>query len=262
MREMKKLALLGLVMATILSFSAGQTLAHAMHSPETNATPQFVEQAFAATHAHMTGFEVHDWTTLHNEFVPVQTLVTEAHTYAADLGLTNMHVFTHQDAQDHVAQWSGTVNFGPRAPRVTATVEMASMVFPDAPAQTVLILRYLGFTDDEQVFPKAYARLAQAARYAGGVPKINATLFGTMPRMLAIKARARTIAAAFQAADAKPMQAMTYLYTTSIAGFGAASVPTLRAGQQTIDLQVAMHENSFEQNTRVLVGSPIITLEY
>ncbi len=259
---MKKLVLLGLATVAVMSFSVGQTFAHAMHKPAVNDTPQFVERAFAATHAHMTGFEVHDWTTLHNKFYPVSTLVTEAKKVALQLGMTHMHLYTHQDAIDHVAQWSGTVNFGSHAKNVTTTVEMASLTFPHAPAQTVMILRYLGSTSEEQAFATAYVRLDHTATVAGGVPKVNGTLFGNVPGLQDIHARAMQIAAAYRAVAATPSQTMTYRYTTSIAGFGAASVPNLVAGQQLVDLQVAMHENSFTHNTRVLVGSPIITLEY
>ncbi|MCY0892300.1 MAG: YwmB family TATA-box binding protein [Acidibacillus sp.] len=259
---MKKLVLLGLAIATVMSYFAGQTFAEVLHGPVSNDTPQFVERAFNATHAQMTGFEVHDWTTLHNAFVPVKTLVAEAKAYAHELGLHDMHLYEHQDPNDHVAQWSGTVSFGPHAKDVTTSVEMASMLLPDAPAQTVLILRYLGTTSDEQAFASAYARLTETAQQAGGLPKINGTLFGNVPGLQGESERATRIAKAYQAVFAKELQSMVYPYTTSIAGYGAAPVPYLVAGKQLVNIQVAMHEDSFEHNTKVLVGSPIITLEY
>jgi hypothetical protein len=55
---------------------------------------------------------------------------------------------------------------------------------------------------------------------------------------------------------------MVYTYTTSVAGYATRVLHSVLAGGQPVNLQVALHENSYRNCTKVLVGSPIITVEY
>ena len=263
---MKKLAIMGAVLGMLTSYVTGQALAQRFVSPSQVTVPAYLEKAFAATRSQLTGYEVHDWTTLSASFLPERQLRQADREVAVRLGVRHLKLYAHSDPHDHVALWTGTYAANPvrgaRAEDVKATVEMASLAFADAPSQTVLIVRLLASTNKEAGFAAAYAAVARVADKVTGHAEINATLFGSIPRLLDTHARAKRIHSAFIAAGARPLQSMTYTYTTSVSGYGAGGVPALHAGKQNINLQVALHENGYKDVTRVLVGSPIITVEY
>ncbi|MHB1628334.1 MAG: YwmB family TATA-box binding protein [Bacilli bacterium] len=280
---MKKLALMGLAVLLTASYLTGQTMA-SVWRPGAGRTVPFLTKAFDATHSRLTGFEVHDWSTLHDGFSSVAVLTRDAKRVAQEMGVSSPHLYTHDGSRDHVAVWSGFLQSGKGTVRMQATVQMASLSFPHAPAQTVLILRLLAsgpsypgerggrlpvrssapgsemglFRD----FAAAYRTVRTAAAASGGNAVVNATLFGVIPALLNTAHRGAVVRAAYAAVHAQPLQAMVYAYTTSIAGYAASGGSPALAGSQRINLQVALHENSYNRSTRVLVGSPIITVEY
>ncbi len=280
---MKKLALMGLAVLLTASYLTGQTMA-SVWRPGAGRTVPFLTKAFDATHSRLTGFEVHDWSTLHDGFSSVAVLTRAAKRLAQKMDVSSLHLYTHDGPRDHVAVWTGFWQAGKQTARMQATVEMASLSFPDAPAQTVLILRLLAsgpsypgtraghlqarsaalrsemglFRD----FAAAYRTVRTTAAASGGNALVNATLFGVLPGLLNTAHRGAVVRAAYAAVHAQPLQSMVYAYTTSIAGYAADGGSPALAGSQGVNLQVALHENSYNRSTRVLVGSPIITVEY
>lgn len=263
---MKKLALMGLAGLLMASYLTGQAVASRLR-PDSGAMVPFLTQAFVATHSRPTGFEVHDWSTLRSGFSSVATLTKDSKRLAQEMGVSAPHLYTHNGSHDHVALWTGIFTVGKQKTRLQATVEMASMSFPDAPAQTVLILRLLASaprssTELYRNFAVAYRTVRTCAAAAGGSAVVNATLFGVLPRLLNMERRGAVVRAAYAAVHAQPLQTMVYTYTTSVAGYAAEGGQSVPAGGQPVNLQVALHENSYSKSTRVLVGSPIITVEY
>jgi len=255
MGKMKKLAALVTLLGMFGSYTSGQALAHAF-TPLQTAPIGYVQAAFMATKAKLTGYEVHDWTTLNDTFMTEQAAQALGKELVAKLHVTDVRLYKHVDSRDHVALWSGKVR------GITATVEVASMAIPTAPAQTVLVLRLLDSGEDSDTFATSYAAIGEAVRAVGGHVQENATLFGILPGALSGAHREQLIGSAFTRAGAEELQPMQSTYTTSVAGFGKVGVPYEQAGAQKINLQVALHANSYNNVTRVLVGSPIITVEY
>lgn len=254
MGKLKKLAALVALLGMFGSYTSGQALAHAF-SPQEGAPIAYVQAAFAATKAKLTGYEVHDWTTINNTFMPEKAVTALGKQLAVKLAVTDLRLYPHVDSRDHVALWSGKVH------GLAATVEVASMAIPGAP-QTVIVLRLVDSGDDGASFAASYRAIRAAVRSIGGTLEENATLFGELAHPLSESARARVIGSAFARAGAAELQPMQSTYTTSVAGFGAENIPFELAGAQKINLQVALHANSYNNVTRVLVGSPIITVEY
>lgn len=258
---MKKLALMGLAVLLMASYMSGQTFARAIR-PGPGHTTAFLTQAFAATHSRLTGFEVHDWSTLYDGFSSVATLTRNSKRLAQEMDIASAHLYTHDGPHDHVAMWTGVFAVGTQKTRMQATVEMASMSFPDAPAQTVLILRLWAKSASYRDFAAAYRTVRTTADSSGGSAVVNATLFGVLPGLLNTAQRGAVVREAYAAVRARPLQTMVYTYTTSVAGYAVSGGRSVLAGRQPVNLQVALHENSYSQSTRVLVGSPIITVEY
>ncbi len=262
MTEVRKLMTLATVAACLAVYGAGR--AWAARQAQADVPQQvcnYIETAFRATGAAYSGFEIHDWTTLSDTFRPESALRATASRLAAELGGRHLHYYGHVDSRDHVALFTGT--YGTRS---HLSVELASLRL--VPAQTVLVVRIWrqeatgGAARVFSRLPAMYADVQRAVRSIGGRPTVNASLFGHIDRLLAPAQRSRTVDAAFGAVAALPLQPMVLPYTTSVAGFAAAGIPYIVGGTQRLDLQVALHEDHFNHYTRVLVGSPILTVEY
>lgn len=270
MGKLKKLALLAALLGMVLCYLSGQAVARAVQ-PAQDAPTAYLWQAFRATGSRFTGFEVHDWTTLNQRFLKQQAVRQLSQAIARQLGMRAPRLYQHSDGRDHVALWSGVVNLastGDAASKrvavssLTATVELASMALPQAPAQTVLIIRLMANKTAAHTLATAYAATKQVVEAVGGRPQINETLFGELPGLRSAGERSRLIATAFAAAGARELEPMQSTYTTSVAGYGKFPVDSAQANGQALNLQIAMHANSFKNVTKVLVGSPIITVEY
>ncbi len=259
---MRKLVVMAAAAACLAAWGTGRTwAAHQAQADAPQRVCSYIEQAFAATGAVYSGFEIHDWTTLSNTFDGETALQATAKRLAVSLGGKGLHYYGHVDPRDHVALFTGT--YGARD---NLSVELASMRLTDP--QTVLVVRIWrqGSTSPgAQAFarlPGMYAAVAQAVQSIGGRPMINASLFGHLALLAPPAKRAEVIRGAFGAAGAEPLQPMVLPYTTSVAGFSGAGVPYILGGSQKLNLQVALHEDNFNHYTRVLVGSPILTVEY
>lgn len=222
----------------------------------------YVARAMAATGARMDGFEVHDWSVLSGGAQGLPELREEAGRIARALGMKQTGAYEHDAPNDRVALVTGTYDGS-----TTASVELASMQITASQMETVLVARI-----DAPGSPRkpptlaevvgAYASVERAVREAAASPEVNVTLFGTLADMLGRSARASRVAAALAADGAKPQPGMADAYTTSVTGFSPAAVPYDIAGGTRFDLQVALFEDNFHHSTGVLVGSPIITVEY
>ena len=242
----------------------GTGRAWAAHQAQADAPQRvcsYIEQAFAATGAVYSGFEIHDWTTLSNTFDGEAGLQATAKRLAVELGGKGLHFYGHVDPSNHVALFTGT--YGTRD---HLSVELASMRL--AAPQTVLVVRIWrqeSTSPGSQAFarlPGMYANVEQAVQSVGGRPMVNASLFGHLAPLTPPEKRLQIIRSAFGAAGAAALQPMVLPYTTSVAGFASAGVPYIVGGRQKLNLQVALHEDNFNHYTRVLVGSPILTVEY
>jgi hypothetical protein len=222
----------------------------------------YVARALAATGARMNGFEVHDWSNLSSRAESLPTLRAEAERVVRAFGMKRTGAYEHDAANDRVALVTGTYDGN-----ATASVELASMQLTASQMETVLVAR-IADTGSGRKPPAlaevagAYLSIERATRAVAAQPDVNVTLFGSLANMLGRAARASRVAAALAADGAAAQPGMADAYTTSVTGFSPAPVPYDIAGQTRFNLQVALFENNFHHSTRVLVGSPIITVEY
>lgn len=265
---MKKIALWATTIFMLGAFLGGRTFAESLenHSSVQTTPISYVGQAFRATGATMTGYEVHDWSTLTNTFEDQAALRVQELRLTRDIGLTDIQQVSHVDAADHVLVYQGTIHISGASPSQQgaemATIEMASMRFVSAPSQTVLIVRILETGSAETSLPVSYDEVERIIKEAGGQAQVNVTLFGTIHQMLSPQKRGQIVLHALRNVDARAAGSMADRYTTSTSAYAANWGDAIMAGTQPMNLQIAMHENGYSQTTRVLVGSPIITVEY
>jgi hypothetical protein len=246
--------------AGISAMSSEQPLADARTAPE------LAVRAFTATGARLTDIEVHDWSTVSQRFASMRALTSLALRAAQLLGLLRAHFWQRETRGERVVQLTGSFRGTAGGPTLSLSIEAASMRFVGSPAQTVVALRIYGATHDVSSLAVAYKAMAQAVAEAvaeaGGTADLNATLIGRLPYAYSTTAQQALQSKAWSAVTGRIMQRFTGTYTTSDAGYAPWQVPAVVSGAQKLDLQVAFHRNNYAQMTKVLVGTPMITVEY
>lgn len=260
---MKKLALMVLVGGCIVAYSLGNKVATASVPSSTDAAVTLVRQAFTATQAKLSAYEVHDWTTLRNQALSLSQI--------EDIGknvATTLKINVRPEHVQSSKEEASVIFTGLRSPQDTAgstqvSVQLMSMKLPQVPPQTVLVVREVTTTTVAGSMGATYQHVADAVSRVGGQPHINVTMIGYLQGTLPTGARAQVIQHAFVSTAGQPLQTMQDAYTSSTSGtVAAANVPFIESGMQKLNLQVALHKRNYQKDTKVLVGSPLITIEY
>ncbi len=256
---MKKLWVAVLASCAI-SYVVGQEVATAA-SPGAESSVALVESAFAATGARVTGFEVHDWTILPQATMSVARLRVLGQGIANELQIGTVTPLISKSVTEASVVYVGTMRFAGESGAVRVTVDLMGMRIPGAPVQTALVIQALA--NDDGAVSEVDRRVAAAVQTTGATPSINVTMIGLLGKSLATSARAKVIRQSFASVDAREAQSEQDAYTSSVAGCANRIwAPAVRANGQPINLQVALHKRNEFKDTKVLVGSPVITLEY
>ncbi|MCY0869336.1 MAG: YwmB family TATA-box binding protein [Firmicutes bacterium] len=224
--------------------------------------PLLAVRAFTATGARLTDIEVHDWSTVSDHFATERALLELALREAQLLGLRRAHLWQRQTRGERVVQLTGQFQGAGSDRSLSLAIEAASLRFVGSPAQTVLAMRIYGTAHDLASLGVAYRALAEAVAQAGGTADLNATLIGSLPHVYSSTGQRVLEEHAWSAVNGRILQRFSGTYTMSDAGYAPWAAPAVVASGQTLDLQVAFHRNNYAQMTKVLVGTPMITVEY
>ncbi|KUO95248.1 YwmB family TATA-box binding protein [Ferroacidibacillus organovorans] len=269
MRKLASVAIL-LLLGGGLTYQAGQAVA-----ARVDAQPAaFVPETLSATFAHMKAtpqrFEVHAWLTLKQVDGTQAALRQEALGIAKNFGsssaqagahtvATKVSVHARQQPNMDVVAVTETL---PGMPGSVASVLCATLTYPNAPAQTVAVIRITAPYETSADFLLSYERVVRIAHEVTAHPEVNATLMGSVARELSAKSRMNLLSSAMQHLYVNRPHVTSYTYTSVMSGESALTLPNLAVGKGLQNIQVAAHANSFTHRTEILVGSPMITVEY
>ena len=260
---MKKLWLVVAAGVILFAYHMGQKVANASAELSTVSPVPLVARAFSATGAMLTEYEVHDWTTLQNKALTLSQMESIGGKVAKSLANSTRPTWKQTSAEESAVMYAYHQGKKGTTPSLQVTVELMSMKFPNIVPQTVLVIRELVTTTSDQTMENTYQRVQSAIMATGGLPHINVTMVGERRGLLSSSARANVVKRTFAFAGGTPLQGMQDAYTTSTSGeVPGIMVPSIRSGRQNLNLQVALHKRIYQKDTKVLVGSPIITIEY
>ena len=260
---MKKLAVMVLVGGCIVAYSLGNQVATASVPSSTDAAVTLVRQAFSVTGAKLSAYEVHDWTTLRNQALSLSQIEAIGKNVATALKINVRPQHVQSSKEEASVIYTGHRSRQGIAGSTQVTVQLMSMKWPQVQPQTVLVVREFTTTTSARTMGTAYQDTVNAVQRVGGQPHINVTMIGYLQGMLPTAARAQVIQHAFASTAGQPLQTMQDAYTSSTSGaVAAANVPFIASGMQKLNLQVALHKRNYQKDTKVLVGSPLITIEY
>ena len=260
---MKKISLVAIAVVCLIAYHLGQKVASASVESSPTSAASLVATAFAATGAKLSEYEVHDWTTLQNKALTLSQLEAIGKQAAKVLAISTKPTWTRTSAGESTVLYAvHQVKKGANR-SLQATIELMSMKFPNVTPQTVLVIRELVTTTNGFTMHDTYQRVQSAVLAAGGQPHLNVTMVGDLSGQLNTSARASVVQHVFACTGGTPLQGMQDAYTTSTSGdVPNFTGPSIRSGRQNLNLQVALHKRDYQKDTKVLVGSPIITIEY
>ena len=207
--------------------------------------------AFHETKAAVTGYEVHTFVDEKNTWqtAPILQQAIRHRFIALNSILQMLTTKTSTMRQDVLGTGYREEQVGKERVRELVTVQIASF-WQGKQAMTLQVERIVAKRSDLAGLQAAYTALAQ-----GGHPKgiETALIQGMLPTGMPTAKQQTLIVRALHAVHAVPGKMISDAYTSSTLG---------TFGMTTATLQIATHRDTRQDRTKVLVGCPLITVEY
>ncbi|ASS73867.1 hypothetical protein CIG75_02015 [Tumebacillus algifaecis] len=252
---MKKIGILGIICCLIVAafslFSARETIA------ETADMGMFLSKAFAETAADVEGWQVHNWSVIDKEYKAAEDLKL--------LGLNLNKTFGIQNAQEALESKGDQTSFTLRGKwqnGAAAQLVLTSMKFQDHAPQTVLVLRVEQEAKDLSDYSSAIKKVSETARFANTIPQISTCIKGLRADRMNDGELNSMVKQVLQKVKAKEIEGVRSELVTSVSGYSPLTKDYIVTNGNKMNLQVAAHFDGHLGKTRILVGSPIVTIEY
>lgn len=214
-------------------------------------------QAFAASSAEAEGYSVHNWSVVNQQFAEMNELVQMARKMNETLQIPNPQEYQNSELQQHIYQlygkWDDTTD---------VTLILNSMNLEGQQPQTTLVVKVERRSNNTEGLTETVDRVRQTARDAGANPQISTCIKGFLNDRIKITERDQLIKRVLSSVKAKEVEALRSDLLTSVSGFSAASKEHILTDGKPMNLQVVVQWDNYQKRTRVLVGAPIITIEY
>jgi len=252
---MKKIGILGILFCMVIAafsyYSTQQTVA------VDSDTGEFLSKAFAVTKADVEGYTVHNWSVVDKQYKSIDELKKLGTMMNRTLGIQEAKESMEQQGDQNSYALRGTWKNGSKVQLV-----LNSMKFQDHTPQTVLVLRVENETRDLSDYSQSIKLVRETALQAKAIPQISTCIKGLLADKMENGASNALIKQVFQKVKAKEVEGVRTDLVTSVSGYSPLSKDYIVTNGQQMNLQVAVHYDSYQGKTRVLVGSPIVTIEY
>ena len=252
---MKKIGVIGIILCLLISaysfMSYRQTLA------QTTDTAQFLRDAFNATEGEVEGYSIHNWSVIDQEFHSADQLKAMAQQLNRTFGIENAKATGGSEGDQHSVTLRGTWKNG-----ADAQLTLKSMRMTDHAPQTALVLRVERETQDLQDYGPSIDRVRATAESLHAVPQISTCVKGFLPDKMENGDSNSLVKRVFEKVKAKEIEGVRSGLVTSVSGFSPLSRDYIVTNGNKMNVQVAVHYDAYQGKTRVLVGSPIVTIEY
>ncbi|WP_051663239.1 YwmB family TATA-box binding protein [Alicyclobacillus macrosporangiidus] len=247
--------------------SAPTSAARSTTPASASASADLVIHSFAATGASASGYEVHNWSQWEGRFLSDAELQGLLGKLKQDFHIQNAKQ-VHQSASNDTF----CAIYGERADGASVILTASSYHPSQGPDTTVLVVRIdkagskpasgAAWASLAEGFRGDFARVQQGVANAGFTPQISGCIEGSVNARMSGGQKERLISEALGAVRAHQVEGMTSDGVMSI----SADSPWVANGILThghhMNLQVAIHDDTYHQRTNVLVGTPIITIPY
>jgi hypothetical protein len=181
------------------------------------------------------------------------------------LGQNLNKAFGIQNAKETIEQRGDQTSYTLRGEwqnGAAAQIVMTSMKFQSHAPQTVLVLRVERETKDLDDYSQSIKRVAETAKLANSIPQISTCIKGLRADKMEDVALNEMVKNVFAKVKAKEIEGVRSELVTSVSGYSPLTKDYIVTNGKKMNLQVAAHYDGHLGKTRVLVGSPIVTIEY
>ncbi|MFB5191032.1 YwmB family TATA-box binding protein [Alicyclobacillus fastidiosus] len=249
---------------TAQASTGGQAASSAVQSSDGTRQFNYLNTAYSATGATPTGYAIHDWTVLDANYHSEQQLEAIGQQLEQEFDLTNAKVTTRSEQNEKFYQVDGTWSGSTEIQLVLTSLQggAASPQTTSTGSETVLTVTALGTSAGLNLFSAQYDAIEQTVSSVQGTPQMSAYFTGSLSAMTN-EQQANTIASnALKSVHASTVEALRTTYETSLSGYSGDPLTYIDTNGKRMDLQVAVHDDTYHHRTDVLVGTPIITTTY
>lgn len=223
----------------------------------------FLETAMAATGASPDGYAIHDWTVLNHQFIDKQALQSIGQQLKQDFNITKAKVTTRSEQNQMFwqvdGQWSNSTNV---RLVLTSLLGTSTSGKTSAANETVLTITALGSDSSLANFAQQYDHIENMVASVQGTPQMSAYLTGALKAQVS-ESQANILASkALKAVNATSVEALRTKWETSVSGYANDALTYIDTNGKRMNIQVAVHDDTYHHRTDVLVGTPIITTTY
>lgn len=274
-RRLKKMLWAGALVITGALIFHHPSVASAQAATDASPTSQetdgqmsyaFLDSALKATNASATGYGIHDWTTLNQTFLSTQQLAAIGGNLVQEFDLVNAKITSRQEKNESFWQvdgrWPSGTNVQLVLTSLPGTDSAGDTEDADASAQTVLTITALGSSLTDETFSSEYDEVEHMVGAVQGTAQMSAYLAGRIGNEVS-ESTANTLAdQALSAVHATTVEAMRTALETSVSGYSDNALTYILTNGRRMNVQVAIHADSYHHSTDVYVGTPIITTTY
>jgi hypothetical protein len=221
----------------------------------------YLSEAFLASKAHPTGFEVHDWTQVNRQFMTVRQLSILAKKLQQELRVRNAKVTQKAVGKETYVAVRGLATDGG-----TVAIFLSSFQGQQGSGQTVLVIRedvshlhphdvHKNLSNDLETVAKATAELHLSSQ-------ISACIQGYVGDRMEDGQQDKLAARVMQAVHAQRVEGIKTGLLTSISAYSPLGSTFITGNGHKMNLQIAVHYDDYHQRTNVVIGTPIITVTY
>ncbi|MDI9258833.1 YwmB family TATA-box binding protein [Alicyclobacillus sendaiensis] len=224
---------------------------------------QFLMNALRATGATPSAYLIHDWTQLNVSFLNETQLAALGAQLVQELGLSDVQTQATQLVNETYWRAVGTWPSGARAEVVLTSFPGAPSGAGDGQPETVMTVTASSSNLTEGQFSSQYDQVERTVASVNGTPQMSAYIAGFKPSEVSEAEADGMAIAALRAVGAVAVEGIRTPLETSLSGYSArAPVYVLAGDHRRVNVQVAVHDDSFRHGTDVYVGSPLVIATY
>lgn len=216
--------------------------------------------AMSAAGAKAQEWSIHSWAKLPDSQVTDEQLKNLVEEAMAELG---MNAAEYQLTHQHENQYQ-TIRAEVIRPKLHAVILVQVLTPRSQPglSEAYFVINIEGKEDGNISIKEMQEKITGITKKNGHSAQINTCLIGWLDGKLRDGEWRDFLQNAFAVIHARNIDKLETEHFVSYTGFTPKIAERLQIGGKTINVNIAMHYNQYDQRTYVTIGSPIITREY
>ncbi|MBF8376928.1 YwmB family TATA-box binding protein [Alicyclobacillus mali] len=252
-------------LGAVIAHPPGTASAETSTSAQSDGAQQyaFLMSGLRATGTSPSSYLIHDWTQLNASFLNEAQLTALGAQVVQELGIADVQTQATQLANETYWRAAGVWPGGTRAEVILTSFPGATSGAGDGQPETVMTVTASSSNLTEGQFSSQYDQVERTVASVNGTPQMSAYIAGFKPSEVSEAEADGMAIAALRAVGAGVVEGIRTPLETSLSGYSArVPVYVLSGDHRRVNVQVAVHDDSFRRGTDVYVGSPLVIATY